>query len=93
MELAKAERIAVDISNGVASFSPEGLRSVPLFSKLPDAIISRMASSFKTEEVLVGNKLISEGEDGNKFFVIAQGQVEVLSKGRAWQRSADCPAE
>ncbi len=81
VELAKAERIAVDISNGVASFSPEGLRSVPLFSKLPDAIISRMASSFKTEEVSLGNKLISEGEDGNKFFVIAQGQVEVLSKG------------
>jgi hypothetical protein len=81
VELAKAERIAVDISNGVASFSPEALRSVPLFSKLPDTIISRMAGSFKTEEVSLGNKLISEGEDGNKFFVIAQGQVEVLSKG------------
>ena len=29
----------------------------------------------------LGNKLIVEGEDRNKFFIIAQGQVEVLSKG------------
>ena len=60
---------------------PEALRSVPLFSKLPDAIIARMASRFKTEEVSLGNKLIVEGEDRSKFFIIAQGQVEVLSKG------------
>ena len=65
----------------VASFPPESLRSVPLFSRLPDAIVSRMASRFKTEEVSLGNKLIVEGEDRSKFFIIAQGQVEVLSKG------------
>ncbi|MGC3971936.1 MAG: cyclic nucleotide-binding domain-containing protein [Pirellulales bacterium] len=29
----------------------------------------------------LGNKLLVEGEDRNKFFIIAQGQVEVLSKG------------
>ena len=37
-----------------------------------------MASRFKTEEVSLGNKLIVEGEDRSKFFIIAQGQVEVL---------------
>ena len=40
-----------------------------------------MANNFKTEEVSLGNKLIVEGEDLSKFFIIAQGQVEVLSKG------------
>ncbi len=40
-----------------------------------------MASRFKTEDVSLGNKLIVEGEDLSKFFIIAQGQVEVLSKG------------
>ena len=54
---------------------------MPLFSKLPDAILARMASRFKTEDVSLGNKLIVEGEDRSKFFIIAQGQVEVLSKG------------
>ena len=40
-----------------------------------------MTSRFKTEVVSLGNELIVEGEDGNKFFILAQGQVEVLSKG------------
>src|SRR6201992_201039 len=42
VELTKAERIGVDISEGIASFPGESLRYVPLFSKLPEAIISRM---------------------------------------------------
>src|SRR5215216_3993766 len=47
VELTKAERIGVDVSGHVASFAPEALRGVPLFSGLPEAIITRMASSFK----------------------------------------------
>ena len=81
VELSKAERIGVELNGDIASFSPESLRSVPLFSKLPDAIIARMTSRFKTEAVSLGNKLLVEGEDRSKFFIIAQGQVEVLSKG------------
>jgi hypothetical protein len=81
VELPKAERIGVDVSGEVASFPPESLRSVPLFSKLPEAVIARMAGRFKTEQVSLGNKLIVEGKDLSKFFIIAQGQVEVLSKG------------
>jgi len=81
VELPKAERIGVDVSGAAISFPPESLRSVPLFSKLPDAIISRMASRFKTEDVSLGNPLLVEGGDLSKFFIIAQGQVEVLSKG------------
>jgi hypothetical protein len=81
VELPKAERIGVDVSGETASFPPEALRSVPLFSKLPEAVIARMASRFKTEDVSLGNKLLVEGEDLSKFFIIAQGQVEVLSKG------------
>jgi CRP-like cAMP-binding protein len=81
VELPKAERIGIDVSGGTVSFAPETLRSVPLFSKLPEPIVSRMASSFKTEEVSLGNPLLVEGGDLSKFFIIAQGQVEVLSKG------------
>jgi CRP-like cAMP-binding protein len=81
VELPKAERIGIDVSGGTVSFAPETLRSVPLFSKLPEAILGRMASSFKTEEVSLGNPLLVEGTDLSKFFILAQGQVEVLSKG------------
>jgi len=81
VELSKAERIGVDSRDGAYTFSAESLRSVPLFSGVPEAIIARMANRFKTEEVTLGNKLMAEGEDRAKFFIIAQGQVEVLSKG------------
>jgi hypothetical protein len=81
VELSKAERIEVDVTGNTPSFTPEALRSVPLFSRLPDGIVSSMAGGFKTEAVSLGNTLIVEGEEENKFFIIAQGQVEVLSKG------------
>jgi hypothetical protein len=81
VELSKAERVEIDLADGRATFSPESLRSVPVFSRLPDVLISRMAGSFKTEEVTLGNNLVVEGAGENKFFIIAQGQVEVLSKG------------
>ncbi|MFO0905577.1 MAG: family 2B encapsulin nanocompartment shell protein [Pirellulales bacterium] len=81
VELSKASRIGVDVSGAAATISPEALRSVPLFSRLSDAILARMADRLKTEDVSLGNQLIVEGEDRSKFFVIAQGQVEVLSKG------------
>src|SRR3954470_13783017 len=61
VELSKADRIDVDLSKG-DSFAPDSLRGVPLFSKLPQPIIERMATRFKTEEVSLGNKLIVEGE-------------------------------
>lgn len=81
VELSKAERIEVTLNNGVAAFPAEALRSVPLFSRVPEPVLTQMSARFKTEEVSLGNKLIVEGEDLSKFFIIAQGQVEVLSKG------------
>src|ERR1700690_4101718 len=51
VELSKAQRIGGDVTGGAASFPPEALRGVPLFSSLSDAIVARMANRFKTEEV------------------------------------------
>src|SRR5271155_1114578 len=51
VELTKAERIGIDVLDGSATFAPESLRSVPLFSRLPDSIVTRMAGRFKTEAV------------------------------------------
>jgi CRP-like cAMP-binding protein len=81
VELSKAERIEVVQSNGIATFPPEALRSVPLFSRVPEPVLTQMAGQFKKEDVSLGNPLIVEGGDLSKFFIIAQGQVEVLSKG------------
>ncbi len=81
IELKKAERIEIDYHSGQASFRAEALRKIPLFSKLDSEFLERMATRFATEEVDLGSNLILEGEDRHKFFIIAQGQVEVISKG------------
>ena len=81
VELSRAERVEIELTEGKSAFSPESLRSVPIFSRLSDVLIASIASGFKTEQVSLGNKLVVEGEEENKFFIIAQGQVEVLSKG------------
>src|ERR1044072_5991811 len=47
VELTKAERIGVDVDGGAVAFAPEALRGVPLFSRLSDEIIFRMAEHFK----------------------------------------------
>jgi CRP-like cAMP-binding protein len=81
VELPKAERIEVDLSGSTPTFPPDSLRNVPLFSGLSETIVPRMAAAFKTEDVALGKKVIVEGEQESKFFIIAQGQVEVLYKG------------
>lgn len=81
-ELSRAERIEVNlVKGGVAILPPEALRRVPLFYRAPEAVLTAMVGRMKVEEVSLGNKLMVEGEDISKFFIIAQGQVEVLSKG------------
>ena len=86
VELPKAERIEVDVSAGAASFPPESLRNVPLFSGLPEAIIARMAGSFKTEEVPLGNKVIVEGEDGEQVLHPCPGSGGGPLQRGPWQR-------
>src|SRR6476659_9682489 len=50
VELSKAERIAVAIDGDQVTFPAEALRRVPLFSRVPEAVLGQMASNFRTEE-------------------------------------------
>ena len=52
----------------------ESLRSVPLFSRLPDAIIARMTSRFKTEAVSLGRQVAQA--------LLAQGAGELIAAAR-----------
>ncbi len=81
VELPRAERVELILNDGVATFAPDALRSIPLFSKIHEEIIAKMAARFKRENVQLGKTLVTEGEGRHHFFIIAQGQLEVLSKG------------
>ncbi|MDR2815003.1 MAG: cyclic nucleotide-binding domain-containing protein [Prevotellaceae bacterium] len=81
VELKKAERIEVEFFNGVPSFRAESFRRIPLFAHIEPDIVNRLAKKFQVENTGLGDNLIAEGKDRQKFFIVAQGQVEISSKG------------
>lgn len=81
VELKKGERIAVEYLDGVPSFQAKSLRSIPVFSHIDEDVVRRIARRFVTEEVELGSYLIQEGKERQKFFIVASGQAEVISKG------------
>lgn len=81
VELRKSERLPIEYHNGQPTFTAQNLKAIPLFSEFSDEIIDRLVSSFETSEVEIGELFVEEGVDKQKFFVVAQGQAEVISKG------------
>ena len=81
VELRKSERLPIQYLNGVPSFSAKSLKAIPLFSDFEDEIVYRLARSFETKEVEIGQLFVEEGKDKQKFFIVANGQAEVISRG------------
>ncbi|MBR4114665.1 MAG: cyclic nucleotide-binding domain-containing protein, partial [Bacteroidales bacterium] len=81
VELKKADRIAIQYFDGVASFTAKDLRQIPLFSSIDQEIVADLARNFVPVEVKRGKNLITQGKDKQKFFIVASGQAEVISTG------------
>jgi MFS family permease len=60
----------------------ELLRSIPLFRPLPATTLEQLASSLIPVKASPGTELIREGEAGDRFYVIASGEVEVSAEGK-----------
>ena len=60
-----------------ASPKVELLRAIPLFSPLPPATIEYLAGRLARRRVAAGETILTKGERGDAFFVIAVGTVEV----------------
>ncbi|MGI9622256.1 MAG: cyclic nucleotide-binding domain-containing protein [Acidimicrobiales bacterium] len=57
---------------------PSYLKKVPLFDGLSDEDVANCAALFETEEILAGAGMAREGEFAYKFFVVLEGEVDVL---------------
>ncbi len=58
------------------------LRSIDMFAPLPPPTLEGLASRLVTVAVEPGTAVIREGETGDRFYVIAEGEVEVMRNGR-----------
>lgn len=62
------------------------LRSVPIFSGVPNQFLADIADVLGEQEVEPGETVIREGEKGDRLYVIVNGSFEVSRKGRALTR-------
>ena len=57
------------------------VRSLPIFAPLPAPAVERILASLERLEMPVGETLIREGEPGDRFYILAEGDVDVLQGG------------
>ena len=59
------------------------LRGVPMFAPLPGATLEHLASSLLPVEVEAGAPVFRAGDRGDRFYLVADGEVEISLDGRA----------
>jgi MFS family permease len=57
------------------------LRRLPIFAALPAPAIERIMANLVRLEVPAGEVLIREGDEGDRFYVIVEGEVDVTRAG------------
>ena len=62
------------------------LRTLPMFAVLPPLELEGVARALIEVEVPAGEPVVVEGEDGDRFYAVAAGTVEVVSSGRTLRR-------
>ncbi|MDJ0791718.1 MAG: ABC transporter transmembrane domain-containing protein [Acidimicrobiia bacterium] len=69
-----------DVSaNGLsARVHADRLKGIPVFADLDDDVLSDLAAVFESQYVDAGEVVFKEGEQGDSFYVIARGAVEVV---------------
>lgn len=58
----------------------ELLRSVQIFAPLPEAGIERIAYALQPVHLPAGTVVFAEGDAGDRYYVIAAGEVEILGR-------------
>jgi MFS family permease len=62
------------------------LRSLPLFAPLGAPALEALARSLEPVDAPAGTEVIREGEPGDRFYAVANGELEVSSGGRPLRR-------
>ena len=58
------------------------LRSMPIFEALPPQTLEPLAGALEPLALAAGAEVIRQGEEGDLFYLIADGEVDVIASGR-----------
>jgi CRP-like cAMP-binding protein len=59
----------------------DALAQVPLFAGLPTRFIKRLAGEMDEQRFMEGATIVREGEPGDTFYVLVEGEAKVTGKG------------
>ena len=77
----KQSGIEVGPQGKVARVRPEWLRQIPLFQSASEHVLAHVAGEFVFENLDGNRTVFEEGDEGDKFYVLARGKVEVVKGG------------
>jgi MFS family permease len=61
------------------------VRKVPVLSGLSHAVLEDLASRMKLEKILDGTAVVSQGEVGDRLYIVKDGEAEVVARGEDGQ--------
>jgi len=80
--LARRRLVEIDASVAVPEVRLALLRSLPIFAPLPAPALERVVSRLIPTEVAPGTEIVRQGDPGDRFYVIEEGDVMVSKNGR-----------
>lgn len=81
--LWRARRIVgIDADAVIPVHELELLRLVQMFAPLPQLSLERLARQLIPVEAGAGTTVIAQGDEGDRFYVIDEGEVDVVADGR-----------
>ncbi len=63
-----------DFTGGLKDF----LRESPVFADLPESVMDQLSTSFLHTSFRRGEKIVAQGESGNEFYLLADGEAQVV---------------
>jgi CRP-like cAMP-binding protein len=79
--LKQSPKVKVNNNNGSSNVAPEDLQTIPILSDLDTSDAAALVNRFQSVSFGMGETVVAEGQQGDTFYIVAQGKLEVLMRG------------
>jgi MFS family permease len=75
--------LAIDRDHAPPERELDLLRGVSIFARLPESTLEQVASQLERIRLPAGRDVFRQGDSGDRFYIVAEGDVEVMVDGRS----------